>query len=346
SGLSKALRASLDNSGALEGRFVAREYPTAARALERVETLLSKAPEGKVVGVGWQNIERVRKMLLNKGSGPDETRVLGEMRDALDDWIENSVHDALVSGDPKFLDDLVEARNLYRQYKQITGNSSSIIRKMADGSANSEQIANWLYGASRVGGRTDASNTLREIKTLIGADHPAIGDLKRGVTMRLFEDRTGEIKPAGKLASDILDFVNNKGHELAKELYGADNLSELRRFAMVLKRTVPDPKATNPSRSGHTVTRQVWDGLTSLAPVLGLAANSFTGMLAGFGVRVGVNQAARRAAQKAVNSSIPSPGASFLQYQRSIGLPATRATVLGAPDPYRDDPVRIGRTRY
>lgn len=331
SGLSNGLREALDSAGAMEGTVVAREYPTAARALNRVDTLMSKAPEGEIVGVGWQNIERVRKMLLNSGSGADEARVLKSMRVKLDDWVETSVHDALVSGDPKFLSDLKEARQLYRQYKSITDNSSSVIRKMADGSANSEQVANWLYGATKVGGRKDSSNTLREIKSLIGADNPAIEDLKRGVSMRLFQDRQGEMKPAGKLAGDILEFVNNTGHELSKELYGPEQLSNLRKFAAVLKQTVPDPKATNPSRSGATVTRQVWDALTSMAPYLGLAASSFTGMMAGFGIRVGANQVARRSAQKMVSKPVPSQLS--LSAPRGTILPMTRGLFLSQDRP-------------
>ena len=311
SGLSKRFLEGLDELGAMEGAAVAKEFPTAARVLNRIKGMLGKSPFNKdapddVVGVGWQNIERVRRMLNGLGSTPDEGRVLKAMRGKLDGWIEDTAYDSLVSGDPKFLDDLKGARQAWKEYKSITKNSSNIIQKMADGSANSEQIASWLYGASKVGGRKDSSNTLREIKKLIGADNPAIDDLRRGVSMRLFQDRQGEMKPAGKLAGDILEFVNNTGHELAKELYGDDQLNNLRRFAAVLKQTVPDPKATNPSRSGATVTRQVWDGLTSLAPILGVASSGIGGMLAGFGIKVGANQAAKRTVSNMINKPIPS----------------------------------------
>lgn len=324
--LSQRFRIALDNAGAMEGVSVAREYPTAARTLQRVDTLMSKAPDGNVTGVGWQNVERVRRMLNNKGSGPDETRVLGEMRKEFDSWLEDSVHNALVSGDPKFLSDLTEARGLWRQYKQIVGNDSAIIRKMADGSANSEQVANWLYGAAKVGGRSDASNTVREIKTLIGGNHPAIEDLKRGVAMRLFQDKAGEIKTPGKLASDILEFTNSKGHELAKELYGEKNLAQLRRFAGVLRQLTPDDIATNPSRSGQTIMRRFSETFRATAPILGMAYDGLSGFIGGIVLQGAAARAAKAKAVRQIMSPVPSQIA--LPGSREIVPAGIRGTVL------------------
>lgn len=319
--LSNSLRTALDDAGAMVGDTVAEDFRVVGRALSRVDNLLSKAPEGDIVGVGWQNVERIRKMITNsRGATADEGRALKAMRTSIDDWIETSVENSLISGDPKFLGDLKQARGLWRQYKEIVGNESSIVRKMADGSANSEQIANWLYGAQKVGGRADSSNTLREIKRLIGADNAAIEDLKRGVLMRLFNDRQGNAKTYGKLSGDIMEFSSSKGRELAKELYGEKGIVALRRFAGVLKNLTPDPIATNPSRSGQTMMRRISDAANEVAPFIGWTVSGLSGVLAGFGFRAASKAKAGLAAKKAVTQPVPFTSRLAPPVATSLGL--------------------------
>lgn len=330
--LSNNLRTALDSAGAMEGKFVAPEYPTAARALNRIETLMSKAPDGNVVGVGWQNIERVRSLLTNsKGSTPDEGRVIREMRKSLDGWIESGIDDALVSGDPKFLDDLKQARNLWSEYRRITNNDSNIIRKMADGSANSEQMANWIYGVSKVGGRAESSNTVREIKSLIGADHPAMNDIKRGVMQRLFNDRAGDQKTYGRLASDIGEFTTGKGRELAKELYGDEGVKELQKFAGVLRMLKPDDLTTNPSRSGQTVMRRVSEAMTKVAPFIGYTVAGLGGVVAGYAVPAVNRAVSSRVAREMVNNPLPNT-MNRLPGRAATGLASRSAIGYARPD--------------
>jgi hypothetical protein len=54
----------------------------------------------------------------------------------------------------------------------------------------------------------------------------------------------------------------------------------MRRFANVLKRTVPDPKATNPSKTGYEVSRMVQHTWQALASTLGFATGGPAGGVA------------------------------------------------------------------
>lgn len=327
-GLANSLRTSLDDLGALEGRFVAPEYPTAARALQRVDTLLSKTPDGNVIGVGWQNLERIRRVLNGQGASQDEARVLKGMRASFDDWVQASVDNALVNGDKAFLDNVQEARGLWRQYKEIVGNPSNIIRRMADGSANSEQIANWLYGASKVGGKTDSANVVREIKRLIGPDHPAIAELRQGVMQRLLLDRQGATKTYGRLAADINEFATQRA--LAGELFGDEAIAEMKRFANVLRTLTPDSLATNPSRSGQTIARRAREATNTLAPFVGFAAADLWGAIAALGVRaVGGANAGRRARQAI---TLPVPTAPKQTFAPRQSIPAIGVQAASADD--------------
>lgn len=323
-GLENSFKRTLDEMGGLEGTQVAAEYPTAARALKRVQDMMSKAPEGEVTGIGWQNFERVRRILNKSGSSQDEKRILSGMRQSFDDWLENSVENALVSGDPKFLSDLQQARHFYREYKRIADSDIGIIKKMADGSTNAEQISNYLYGASRVGGRADSSNIVREIKGLIGEDNAAIDDLKRGVLMRLFNDRKGDRKTYGKLAGDILEFTSGKGRELAKELYGPESIKEFRRFADVLRKLTTDEIATNPSRSGQTLSRRLSGALNSIAPFVGYTAAGLWGAIGGLGLTAIGKASARAKAKRLASEPLPgevsrlAPRSTFVQGARGL----------------------------
>lgn len=309
--LNASLRSILDDAGAMEGTAVGADLPVVRRIMQRVEDLSSmrNAPEGgKVVGVGWQNFERIRSQLVDAvGSTPSESRILGKVKRGFDQWLEQTVDAGLASGSPEFLKELKTGRTLWADYMKIKGNPQQIIRKMADNSADSVEVANWLYGSAKVGGRVQSAAVVREMKKLIGPDHPAMTDLRRNVVTRLFEDvRRGEQKTYGRLAGDILEFTNGRGRELAKALYDDETVQTLNRFANVLRTLTPDSVATNPSRSGQTIMRRLSESINKIAPLVGLSVGDFTGMMAGFAVAGGASMRSASRARAAVSAPVPS----------------------------------------
>lgn len=309
--LDASLRAVLDEAGAMEGTAIGADLPVVRRLMAQVENLsaMKNAPEGgEVVGVGWKNFERIRRQLTNAtGSNANEARVLGQVKRGFDNWLEQTVDAGLASGSPEFLQELKTGRQLWSEYMRIKGNPQQIIRKMADNSADSVEIANWLYGSAKVGGRVQSAAVVREMKKLIGPEHPAMTDLRRNVMTRLFEDvRKGEQKTYGRLAGDILEFTNGRGRELAKALYDDDTIQKLNRFANVLRTLTPDSVATNPSRSGQTIMRRLSESINKVAPLIGLSVGDFTGMMAGFAVAGGSSMRSAARARAAVSEPVPS----------------------------------------
>lgn len=322
--LQTSLRGVLDESGAMEGTAIGSDLPVVKRIMGQVDNLASmkNVPEGDVVGIGWQNFERIRKQINSaRGSNPNEDRILGNVKRGLDKWLEKSVDDGLVSGSPEFLTSLKEARGLWQQYSRIVKSPQQIIRKMADRSADSVEIANWLYGANKVGGRTQSAGVVREIKGLIGENSPAFQDLKRNVLTRLFDDvRQGDTKTYGRLAGDINEFTSGKGRELAKALYDEKTIGELNRFATVLRNLTPDSLATNPSRSGQTVMRRLSESMNKLAPLLGLAVGDIQGLIGGLAVSGVSKMRSASRAKGAVSARVPSQG------NRSVAGPTALGT--------------------
>jgi hypothetical protein len=286
--LSASMRSILDEAGAMDGVNVGADLPAVSRIMKQIDALskFENAPEG-ATAVSWQNVERIRKQITAQSTGSDnQSRVFGAMKRGLDDWLEKTIDEGLVSGSPEFLNSLKSARGQWADYMRIKKNPQQIIRKMAEGSANSVEIANWVYGANKVGGKAQSANVVGEIKKLIGAESPAFKDLQRNVLTRLFDDvRKSDVKTYGKLAGDINDFVNGKGRELARTLYSDEQIKELNRFATVLRTLTPDDLATNPSRSGQTIARRFNEIADKLGGLLGFATTgSLSGLVAGLAV--------------------------------------------------------------
>jgi hypothetical protein len=319
----------------LEGTAIPNDLPVVRRIMGRVDELssLQNAPEGNVVGVGWQNFERIRKQInAASGSNPNEDRILGQMKRGLDSWLEKTIDDGLVSGSPQFIDDLKQGRNLWAQYMRIKKNPQQIIRKMADGSANSVEIANWLYGANKVGGRAQSANVVNEIRKLIGSDHAAIKDLQRNVLTRLFDDvRQGDVKTYGRLAGDIQEFTNGKGRELARALYSDAQIKELNRFAGVLRTLTPDSLSTNPSRSGQTIARRFNDIIDRFGGLFGFAyTGTMTGLLAGLTIGKAAN--IRSGARARAFASKPLPSSWNPSFARPTNVGARGLAALLPPE--------------
>lgn len=332
--LQSSLRGILDEVGAMEGTAIGSDLPVVKRIMSRVDDLatLKNAPEGDVTGIGWQNFERIRKQInAAKGSNPNEDRILGRVKAGLDNWLETTVDDGLVSGSPKFLKSLKDARGLWRQYSEIAKSPTQIVRKMAERSADSVEIANWLYGANKVGGRTQSAGVVREIKSLIGEKSPAFQDLKRNVMTRLFDDvRQGDSKTFGRLAGDINEFTTGKGRELAKALYDDTTIKELNRFAGVLRNLTPDALATNPPRSGQTVARRFWDSARIIAPLLGWTVGDMTGLVAGLTVSGAATTRSAVRARGAVSPRLPSQGSRSFAGPTNAGARGLAGPALGS----------------
>ena len=282
--LSGKLRETLNEAGAMEGKEIASDMPNVRRIMKRVDDLssLKNAPEGEVIGVGWQNVERIRRQLVKYKGNDAESVVVGDMKKAVDNWIEDSVINAMASGDKAFLSDLKNARAAWRMYKSIEKNPKKTVAQMAKGELDSVQIANVIYGTTKVGGRSDSAGIVREIKSLIGENHPAITDLRRGVMLRLFNDSKGEKRPLQTIAGDILELTNGKGRELFKSLFGEQHRLDMVKFANVIRYLKPDNLSGNPSRSGQTVMRRFSQEAGKFAPLIGLSVGDITGMIAGY----------------------------------------------------------------
>lgn len=286
-------------------------------------------------GITLQGIEQIRKKLVGLGGGINDTdsRAMGAVKRAFDDWAQTAVDNMLVTGDPVALDALKQARAASSDYLSITepgagDQAAKSVAKMAKGDATSEEVANWLYGANVVSPTLNAPKVAQIVKDTVGADSPAFQAVRADVWTRLTQDMaSGDSKSATKMAKSIETFLNDKGTTLSNVLYTREERAKMQDFADALKATITPGDAANPSRSGYTL-MQMASGITRLLAGIatgGLTGNPAIGIATSMSIPVFKNIGARKAALKAIDQTPAAPAA------LNVGVPtnALKAGVSG-----------------
>jgi len=237
--------------------------PKAYSQLKAFKQLFGNAGEG-VTGVDFKGLESWRQG-LNKAitgverGGQDEVGV-NALKNTFDDWMDNTLEKALISGDSKVLSKFKAARALSSQWMQkYYGNGKDIgknfVREMVENARQGNEpltpeiIVNKIFGTSELGFNNQAASIVKELKTHI--PYGAINQLRSEAGARL-------LKPLTKENPNVTTYLNNlnkfttENHSLAKELFTPGQIKELQDFGEVARK-IYGSKITsklNPSQSG------------------------------------------------------------------------------------------------
>jgi hypothetical protein len=244
-----------------------------------------------VVGVAMDAIEMVRKNiggktgLLAKAGDDAERAGLKTVMKSFDEWL-NSVSDAaLISGRPEAVEAIKAARAEASKRFSLIGkrneldDAGPVIDRMIRSDVTEQEVANFLYGAGKVGESGRGYRVAKRIEEMVGRESDAWDAIRRGMWQRLTENAEGKTQPGAQaVAQNIFEFVNGKGKAMAELLFDDAERATMRRFAKVMKDTVPPVDATNPSKSGYEVARAVGGLFNANAPfyvrIFGLAGNA------------------------------------------------------------------------
>lgn len=234
------------------------------------------APEGQVVAQSLEGLEQIRKALLKvRATNAEDARALKAIRGEFDNWISDAIDKRLFQGDATAIDDLMKARSLWSQYKGIVdgkGNDAkSIISKIATEERTGEEVASWLFSASNVNQAARAARVAQQLKQTIGPNSEEFNALRFALWQKVANPARGEGPQA--VANSIKDFTAGNGAALARTIFSAEELGQMRRYEQVLRYLIPDPRSTNRGQSGYEVMRNVLTGagmLTSAGGVGGL----------------------------------------------------------------------------
>jgi hypothetical protein len=315
------LRGQIESAVRAEGFAIDQATPNTRAALGVLENAFGGSKGG---AVPFENIERARQRLNGlrqaayKGDNGADQVAIDKTIEQFDGWLDDTITDALISGDEAVLGQAKEARRLWSKYRQTflsKDGADNFIRKIVQDDLAPDQVAGWLFGGARNIGGGQTSLVAKRVKGILGPESEEWGAVRRAAWDHITKNTEGK-DPYGpqQIASNISDLLEGKGKTLGAELFDERERQVMAEFRDMLKVLVPPKMATNPSGSGYQVERGMQMILQGMAGMMGGAAAGPVGAAASAGaVRTGSNFSgtlAARAAARGITVPPPSvPGA-------------------------------------
>lgn len=233
--------------------------------------LKSAAPKDAKT-INFNALENWRKSLnrVYENAPGNERYGMNILRRKMDDFIDNSVQNAMIEGDFKSLEKLKNARQLHSEWKKRYGVEtdyeagksviSDVVEDALKGNRNltNEQITNKLLGTSAVGFHDKAADSVKEIKKLFGSDSSEFMLLKSEILNKLLKPlemaETGAIHkgdPAIQTFSTNLNKFIKENPTLSKEVFEKKDIDFLKDLGALGTAAFTKIKSkSNPSNSG------------------------------------------------------------------------------------------------
>lgn len=253
--------------------------PVATRAQKLISDFAAKA-DGDVVGVSIHGMERLRQGLnrLKAAPGTTDAMAMKEVKEGFDAWLDDTVDNALFSGDPRVLNDLKNARGIWSRYlgmvrPKAKDDAGHVIEKFAQRDVDAVEAINWMIGSTNFGASGRPVRVVKRVKDIFGPESEQVNSLRQAAWLRITQaPRGGNAPGAAEIANRINDFVLRKGKSLANELFSPKERTQMLRYVNALKQTVPKPESTNPSKSAFAGARLLSSIGDNIAGFLGFTA--------------------------------------------------------------------------
>jgi hypothetical protein len=210
------------------------------------------------------------------------------MKRSFDDYLDAAVRDALFSGDDAALAELKNARGLFSEYakkfraqpkKGKSGRTvdrdeaGQFVEKIVDANPTDEQIVNAVFGANGFNKGSGAAMANR-FKSILGESSDGWVSIRQAAFKRLIKTNrvNGEDVISGQKTLKAVEDAMEKNASLMKEVFTAEEMGLIRRFAMQVKRTQPDlvRSRENPSGTGQVVAKSLSDVIRRISQALAM----------------------------------------------------------------------------
>ena len=222
-----------------------------------------------IAGISLKGVEQARKELVSfykaaKASGnAEDIRAMRRIIAGFDDELETAMAVGLFKGDDGALPALKQARALFANYQKTfrsQGPGDSVGRameKIVERDATGGDIANMLYGKAAIGEKGDAVKLAARLKALFGPNSEEWSAVRQGLWLRLSSQPEGvtDFGPQA-LSTRISKFLSGDGADMARVMFSAKELGEMRRFATVMKSITPPVGTVNHSNTAYELMRQ------------------------------------------------------------------------------------------
>ena len=160
-------------------------HPIATKALGILDDLtglrgagsppLLAGQNAQLSSISVQAVEKARRAILGlkPAPGSDDARVLGAVRRAFDQRLDDMVSSAGFRGDATAIDDLKQARDLWTQFSRLTkprpgdpDDSRKLIADIIKQDRTGEEVANWLTNYASVGHAGKAARAAAQLRRI------------------------------------------------------------------------------------------------------------------------------------------------------------------------------------
>lgn len=307
--------------------------PNAQAALNFIDNAFSTSNGGSVP---FMTLERARQRLLGfsraaaQGSNGADKFAMEALVDQFDDWMDDTISSALISGDEAVLSQAKEARSLWEQYRRTffgRQGADNIIRKIVTDDLTPDQVANWLFGSSSHIGGGQTANVAKRVKDILGPESPEWANVRRAAWDRVTTAPSGEMFGPDKIVANIDRLLREKGRTLSLELFSSDELMQIREFRNMMDRLRVPSKAANPSGTSYDVQRSIQQAISRMSGIFG----GIPGAAAGKALDAGgsfSNAVRARAAVKGLD--LPAPASPLVAASSVSPVSSLTPEVIGA----------------
>lgn len=229
----------------------------------KADPMMDNVDPDTITGISPLGIEQVRKKLValkqaahgaSKRSGDfTDYHATAAIVDEFDNQLQRIRDLKLYEGDDAWLDAYQKARRMHAEHRRTfrpDDQLKAVVRDIAERDATPEQVANYLYGRTRLGDNKLARDVAEHFGEVLGRDSDEFAAIKQGAWQRLIRthkgDRTVTHDSALAIADDIDEFLSNKGRSLAETLFDEGERAMMAQYArglrgMATSRRTPAP---------------------------------------------------------------------------------------------------------
>lgn len=305
--------------------------PVASRAIKDIDEYIGQMriqnradPFGppnveNIVGVSLKGIDQARKRLVSmRGAvnpqNPTDRRAMDQIIHGFDDQVESAISRGLFTGDDRALPVLQAARAEFAQHqrtftgkgvadplnKQVGRAVSNIVGHEGGQGATANEVANYLYGESKIGAKGLSSRLATRVRDIVGGDSPEWSGVRQGMWHKLTQAPEGQT-PWGtqKIAQRVTDFLNGSGRATAQVVFTPQERQQMARFARSLNEVTPPQSTINWSNTATVGSRMAAHAMGGIQRLLGMATHSLGPIGSEMASRIGANfiQGGRNARQ-------------------------------------------------
>jgi len=245
--------------------------PESYNLLKDLNQFIDKSPK-KATHINFNGLEQWRKGVNAKyaSSKPHEKRGMDFLRRGMDDFIDKAVNNSMIEGDLEALTKFKQARGLYADWmgkygrgkKNEAGKNviADIVEDSVQGNRNltNEQITNKILGTSTLGFHEKATDSIKEIKKLFGADSKEFMLVKSEALNKLLKplemggtEGIHKGDPAMRTYHTNLNKFVKENSSLSKELFDEKDMSFLKDLGTLGSTAFEKIKSkANPSNTG------------------------------------------------------------------------------------------------